>query len=81
MSDTSSLPGMLFELHNEKKSKGFFLYELIHRLGSGCSTVVEDTPRDREIVGLNPAGCGAFSLLYLISSASLIRSLVEVQHY
>ena len=27
---------------------------------SGCSTAVEHTPRDREVVGLNPAGCWAF---------------------
>ena len=29
-------------------------------LGSGCSTGVEHTPRDREVMGSNPAGCWAF---------------------
>ena len=42
-------------------------------VGSSCSTVVEHTPYDREIVGSNPAMCWAFSLLYLISSALLIQ--------
>ena len=50
-------------------------------LGSGCSTAVEHMPRTREVVGSNSVGCWAFSLLYLISSASSIRSLMEVQHY
>ena len=31
-------------------------------------------PRDREVVGSNPARCWAFSLFYLISSESLIRT-------
>ena len=53
---------------------------LVSLLGSGCSTVVEHMPCDREVMGSNPAGCWAFSLLYLISSASLIRSHMEVQH-
>ena len=35
-------------------------------------------PHDIEVVGSNPPGCLAFSLLYLISCASLIRSLEEV---
>ena len=30
------------------------------QLGSGCSTVVEHTPRGREVVGSNSAGCWAF---------------------
>ena len=34
-----------------------------------------------EVVGSKPAGCWAFTLLYLIGSASLIRSLVVVQNY
>ena len=54
---------------------------LVSLLGSGCSTVVEHMPCDREVMGLNTAGCWTFSLLYLISSASFIRSLMEVQHY
>ena len=29
-------------------------------LGSGCGTSVEHTPRDRVVVGSNPAGCWAF---------------------
>ena len=46
-------------------------------LGSGLA---EHTPRDREVEGSNPAGCWACSPLYLISSVSLIRSLMGVQH-
>ena len=49
-------------------------------LGSGCSTAVEHTSHDSEVVGSNPAGCWAFSLLHLICSVSLIRSLKEMQH-
>ena len=37
-------------------------------------------PHDREVLGSNPAGCCALYLLYLISSGSLIRSVMEVQH-
>ena len=40
----------------------------------GCFTGVEHKPRDREVLGSNPAGYWAFSFLYLISSLS-IRSL------
>ena len=52
--------------------------------GSGCGTAVEHTPRDKEVVGSNHAGLQLFffsSLLYTISSVSLIRSFMEVQHY
>ena len=28
--------------------------------GSGCSTVVEHMPHDKEVVGSNPSGCGSF---------------------
>ena len=42
-------------------------------------TAVEHTPHDREIVGLNPKGYWPFSLLYSISSASLNKSLTEVE--
>ena len=45
-------------------------------------SAVEHMPRDREDMSLNPAGCLAFSsLLHPISSASIIKSLTEVQHY
>ena len=37
--------------------------------GSGCSKAVEHTPRESGVMGLNPARCRAFSLLYLIGSA------------
>ena len=37
--------------------KGFSTSDLS---GSSCSTVVENTLHDREVVGLNPAGCRAF---------------------
>ena len=51
-------------------------------MGSGCSTAIEHTPRDREVLGSNSAECRAFSsILYPISSVSLFRSLTEVQHY
>ena len=42
-------------------------------MGSGCSTAVEHTLCDREVVGSYPARCWAFPLLYLISSTSLIQ--------
>ena len=46
----------------------------IEALGTGCSTAVDGTPHDREVVGSNPAGCWAFySLLYPIISAPLIQ--------
>ena len=51
------------------------------KMGSGCGTAVEHMPHDIEVVGSNPAGCLAFFVLYIISSASLKRSLMEVQHY
>ena len=35
-------------------------------LSSGCSSAVERTPHDREVVGFYPAGFWAFSLLYPI---------------
>ena len=54
---------------------------LVSLLGSGCSTVVEHMPCDREVMGLNTAGCWALFLLYLICSASFSKSHMEVQHY
>ena len=45
-----------------------------HRLGFGCSTAAEYTPCDREVMGLNPAGCCTF----LSSLAS--KQLKVVQH-
>ena len=57
-------------------------FELTILKDTGCSPAVKRMPRDREVVGLKPAGTGLFSsLLYPISGASLIRSLTEVQHY
>ena len=54
---------------------------------SGCSIAVEHTPRYREAMGSNPAGCWAFFLFSFflwitqsISGVSLIRSLTEVHH-
>ena len=41
--------------------------------GSGCSTAVECTPHIREVMGSNPAGFRAFSLLYPLSNSSLIQ--------
>ena len=46
----------------------------LEALGAGCSAAVEGTPYDREVVGSNTARCwGFYSLLYPISSASLIQ--------
>ena len=56
----------VLELHNMDNLR----YSLS---GSGCSTAVECTPHDREVVGLNPTGWRLFSLHYPISSASLIQ--------
>ena len=64
----------------------------LEELGSDCRTSVEHTPRDKEVVGSNPAGCWAFfsllfrfpfsvSLSLSISGVSLIRSLIKVHHY
>ena len=58
-------------------------------LGSSCGTVVGHTPHDREVVGLNPAGCWSFFSSFLfsvylsqsISDVSLIRFLTVVQQY
>ena len=62
-------------------------------MGRGCSAAVEHTPRNLEVVGLNPARCCAFFLfffslplstsLYLCllsftNEVSIIRSLKEV---
>ena len=52
---------------------------LLNSMGSGCSTAVEHLPLDREVEDLNPAECWAFSLHYLISSVSFIRSFMGVQ--
>ena len=35
-------------------------------MDSGCSTAVEHTPHDREVVGLKPNECWTYSALYLI---------------
>ena len=35
--------------------------------GSGCSTALEFTPHEREVMGLNPAGCWALSLFSIPS--------------
>ena len=42
-------------------------------MGSDCSTSVEHMPRNREVVGLNPARYWIFSILYPFSSATLIQ--------
>ena len=50
---------------------GFISCVLCQQLGgSGCSTGVERTPHDREVVGSNPTRCWAFYLLYPLRSAS-----------
>ena len=57
--------------------------KLTRVLGHGCSTVAEHTPYKQEVVGLNPAGCGAFFFCHLLplsftTGVSLIRSVKEV---
>ena len=52
-------------------------------MGRGCSTAVEHTPHNQEVLGLNPSGCWAFFYFYLFllsfaSGVSLIVSLKEV---
>ena len=68
---------MVYMVKTWKASPGMKVYpdmSSIHSEGSGCRTAVECTPHDTEVVGLNPAGYWAFySLLYPISSASLIQ--------
>ena len=52
---------------------------------SGCSTAVEHTPHNQEVMSLNPTYYWAFSfylvLLSFNSRVSLIRTLSEVHHY
>ena len=74
--------------HNTNKTLQTFLYSLVQFIkarffGRGCSTVVELTPCNLEVVGLNPAGCWAFSSSFYFpslvhSGVSLIRFLKEV---
>ena len=56
------------------------LINIFADLRTTCSSAVEQTPCDREVMGLKPTGCWAFSFSSF-SSVSLIRSLMEVQHY
>ena len=42
-------------------------------VGAGCGTAVEHTPRDKDVMGLNPAGCWAF----LFSSLSYQQSVLN----
>ena len=42
--------------------------------GSSCSTAVECTPRNRELVGLNPAGCRASYFSSLFSQKCVLKS-------
>ena len=57
-------------------------YDCSGVVGSGCGTVGEHMPRVRERHRYESCRVVGFfsSLLYPISSASLIRSLVEGQH-
>ena len=50
-----------------------FIYPWVRLLHSGCCTAVERMPCNREVMGSNPAGCWAFSLIYPLSSASFIQ--------
>ena len=55
---------------------------IIFNLGSGWGTVEEHTPRDREVMGSNPARCWAFffsSLSYQWCVPNQV--LTDVQHY
>ena len=44
--------------------------------GNGCSTLVDHTPIDKEVVGSITVRCLAFALLYLYT-LSLIRTLED----
>ena len=62
------------------KNLGYAHWFWLINLGNSFSTAVEQTPHEGEVVKPTP-GAGLFSsLLYPISSAFLIRSLVEMQH-
>ena len=63
------------------------LTDLFLDMGRGCSTAVERSPRNLEVVGSNPVGCWAFFFffdfryLFLLSftiGVSFIRSLKDV---
>ena len=76
-----AFPGMSC-IRKKTKVKMFLLEKKTEKDGSGCGTVAENTSRDREVLGSNPPFAGLFSsLLYPISSLSLIRTHMEVQHY
>ena len=44
-----------------------------YQLGCGCSTASEHTPRNLEVMGLNPAGCLAFFTFLLSFPALLLQ--------
>ena len=44
--------------------------------GSGCSTAVEDTPCDSEVMGSDPVGCSAF-FLFVLKKAHLYTCNVK----
>ena len=77
---------VFFSVHLNRDAASIYL---ALQLGSGCSTAVEHTLRDREVVGSNHTRCWAFfsslsfsvSVSLSISDVSLIRSLTEVHYY
>ena len=52
-------------LCKEEETKEIAASMFFWKLDRGCSTEVEHTPHDREVVGSNPQGAGLFSLLFL----------------
>ena len=49
-------------------------------IGSGCSAAVEHSPRNFEVVGSNPAGHWAFSLLLYFLAFYLRVSFIKEVH-
>ena len=66
------LPGITTGLGKHGQGTKRISQELGTVVGSGCITAVERMPHDREVVGLNPAGCWAF---FLFSIPSVVRAL------
>ena len=44
-------------------------------VGAGCGAVVEHTPRDKDVIGLNPAGCWAFLFSSLFYQRSVLNKV------
>ena len=51
------------------------------KVGFGCGTAVEHTPRNLDVVGSNPAGCWAFLFLLLLLSISSLSLPTFLHHW